>query len=137
MTDPALRTAFSRSSEKVMDMEVSGGEVQPTALAPTFWQSVREAIAGSRQDFTQGPLGRAILLLAVPMILEMVMESVFAVVDVFWVSKLGADAVATIGITESMLAIMYAIAMGLAMSAAAMVARRIGEKNPDEAAVSA
>src|SRR6516164_3875633 len=71
------------------------------------------------------------------MILEMVMESVFAVVDVFWVSKLGADAVATIGITESMLAIVYAIAMGLAMSAAAMVARRIGEKNPEEAAVSA
>lgn len=136
MTGPALRTASSRSFEKVMDMEASP-EVRPAALTPSFWQSVREAIAGSRQDFTQGPLSRAILLLAVPMILEMVMESVFAVVDVFWVSKLGADAVATVGITESMLAIVYAISMGLAMSAAAMVARRIGEKNPDEAAVSA
>src|SRR5258707_8811703 len=115
---------------------------EPTSPAelqrsPGFWESVREAIGGSRQDFTQGSLGRAILLLAVPMILEMVMESVFAIVDVFWVSRLGADAVATVGITESMLAIVYAVSLGLSMSAAAMVARRIGERNPDQAAVSA
>src|SRR5262252_11982 len=121
-----------RMSESVIPLPST-----PPASSRGFWQTLVEAIRGSHQDYTEGPIGRAILLLAVPMILEMVMESVFAVVDVFWVSKLGADAVATIGITESMLAIMYAIAMGLAMSAAAMVARRIGEKNPDEAAVSA
>jgi putative MATE family efflux protein len=117
-----------------MSESTSAAELRQT---PSFWASVREAVGGSRQDFTQGPLGRAILLLAVPMILEMVMESIFAIVDVFWVSKLGADAVATVGITESMLAIVYAISLGLSMSAAAMVARRIGERNPDQAAVSA
>jgi putative MATE family efflux protein len=99
-----------------------------------FWATVAEALRGSRQDFTQDSLGRAVLLLAIPMVLEMVLESVFAVVDVFWVAHLGADAVATVGITESMLALLYAIAIGLSMGAAATVARRIGEKNPDGAA---
>jgi putative MATE family efflux protein len=96
--------------------------------------SLREAIAGTRHDYTEGPIGRAIFLLAVPMVLEMVLESVFAVVDVLWVSRLGADAIATVGMTESMLSLIYAVAMGLSMGAAAMVARRIGEKNPEEAA---
>ncbi|HEX7253070.1 MAG TPA: MATE family efflux transporter [Thermoanaerobaculia bacterium] len=99
-----------------------------------FWATVGEALRGSRQDYTEAPLGRAVLLLAVPMVLEMVLESVFAVVDVFWVAHLGADAVATVGITESMLALLYAVAIGLSMGAAATVARRIGEKNPDGAA---
>jgi putative MATE family efflux protein len=99
-----------------------------------FWATVLEALRGSRQDFTEAPIGRAVLLLAIPMVLEMVLESVFAVVDVFWVAHLGADAVATVGITESMLALLYAIAIGLSMGAAATVARRIGEKNPDGAA---
>jgi len=98
------------------------------------WAIIREALRGSRQDYTEGPIGRAVVLLAIPMVLEMVLESVFAVVDVFWVSRLGADAVATVGITESMLALIYAVAIGLSMGAAATVARRIGEKNPDGAA---
>lgn len=106
------------------------GEVGPAG----FWPTVREALRGSRQDYTEGQIGRAIILLAVPMVLEMVLESVFAVVDVFWVSKLGADAVATVGITESMLALIYAVAIGLSMGATATVARRIGEKDPDGAA---
>src|SRR6266702_4040184 len=92
---------------------------------PRLWSSIREAIRGSRQDFTTGNLNRAILLLAIPMILEMVLESLFAVVDVFWVSRLGADAVATVGLTESL----------LSLSTTAMVARRIGEKDPAGAAV--
>src|SRR5215472_10061280 len=103
----------------------------------TFWRSVQEALRGSRQDFTEGSIGRAILLLAIPMVMEMVLESVFAVVDVFWVSKLGADAVATVGLTESMLSIIYAVAIGVSMAAAAMVARRIGEKDADGAAKTA
>ena len=101
----------------------------------TFWDSVREALRGSHQDFTKGNLNRAILLLAIPMVLEMVLESLFAVVDVFWVARLGSDAVATVGLTESMASIVFAIAMGLSLSTTAMVARRIGEKEPEAAAV--
>src|SRR5712691_2207434 len=111
-------------------LEGSGAAASP----PAFWPTVREALRGSRQDYTEGPIGRAVLLLAVPMVLEMVLESVFAVVDVFWVAHLGADAVATVGITESMLALLYAIAIGLSMGATATVARRTGEKNPNGAA---
>src|SRR6476661_3536221 len=102
-----------------------------------FWPTVREALRGSRRDYTSGPIGRAILLLAIPMVLEMVLESVFAVVDVFWVSRLGPDAVATVGITESMLALLYAVAIGLSMAATATVARRTGEKNPEGASAAA
>jgi putative MATE family efflux protein len=98
------------------------------------WDSIREALRGSRRDYTQGPVGRAILVLAVPMVLEMIMESVFAVCDVFFVSKLGAAAVATVGLTESWLMLVYALAMGLAIGAAAMVARRTGERDLEGAA---
>src|SRR5215472_6355295 len=100
-----------------------------------LWPSVREALRGSHQDFTTGSLNRAILLLAIPMVLEMVLESLFAVVDVFWVGRIGANAVATVGLTESMLTLVFAVAMGLSLSTTAMVARRIGEKNPEAAAV--
>ena len=99
-----------------------------------FWASVREAIRGTRQDFTEVPIQRAILLLAVPMILEMGMESLFVLVDIFWVSHLGADSVAAVGLTEAMLTIIYTVAMGLAIGATATVARRIGEKEPERAA---
>lgn len=103
----------------------------------SFWSIFFEAIRGSNRDFTTGSLGLAIYLLAVPMILEMIMESVFAVVDVFFVAKLGADAVAIVGITESMMFLIYAVAVGLAVGATATVARRIGEKDPEGAARSA
>ena len=99
-----------------------------------FWADVRDALRGVHHDYTEGSIGRAVLLLAVPMVLEMVMESVFAVVDVFFVSKLGADAVATVGLTESLLALVYAVAIGLAIGVTATVARRIGERDPDAAA---
>ena len=94
-----------------------------------FWSAVREALRGSRQDFTEVPIGRAILLLAVPMILEMAMESLFAIVDIFWVSRLGAEAVATVGLTEAMLSLIYTVAMGLSIGATATIARRTGEKD--------
>jgi putative MATE family efflux protein len=100
-----------------------------------IWSSIREALRGSHQDFTTGSLNRAILLLAIPMVLEMVLESLFAVVDVFWVGRLGADAVATVGLTESLLSLVFAVGLGLSLSTTAMVARRIGEKDPAGAAV--
>jgi MATE family, multidrug efflux pump len=103
----------------------------------SLWASLWEAIQGSHQDYTEGSLNRAIVLLAVPMVLEMVLESLFAVVDVFWVGRLGANAVATVGLTESMLSIIFAVGMGLSLSTTAMVARRIGEKDPEGAAVAA
>ncbi len=99
-----------------------------------FFSTVREALRGSHGDFTEVPIGRAVILLAIPMVLEMALESVFAVVDVFWVSRLGAPAVATVGLTESMLALIYALAIGLSMAATAMVARRIGERDRERAA---
>ncbi len=100
-----------------------------------FWSSVGEALRGSHQDYTQGNLNRAIFLLAIPMVLEMVLESLFAVVDVFWVGRLGSNAVATVGLTESLLALVFAIGIGVSMSTTAMVARRIGEKDPEDAAI--
>jgi putative MATE family efflux protein len=103
----------------------------------SIWASLWEAVRGSHQDYTAGSLNRAILLLAVPMVLEMVLESLFAVVDVAWVGRLGADAVATVGLTESMLSLVFAVGMGLSLSTTAMVARRIGEKDPEDAAVAA
>lgn len=110
-----------------------------TATAPPkgFWQSVGEALRGSHQDYTTGSLNRSILLLAIPMVLEMVLESLFAVVDVFWVSRLGADAVATVGLTESVLTLVFGVSLGLGLSTTAMVARRIGEKNSEGAAIAA
>jgi putative MATE family efflux protein len=108
-----------------------------TATEQSYWTAIREAIRGSQQDFTEGSLRRAIVLLAIPMVLEMVMESLFAVVDTFWVAHLGANAMATVGLTESVLMLVYCGAMGLSMSATAMVARRIGEKDSKGAAVAA
>jgi len=100
-----------------------------------YMSAILEAIRGSQQDFTEGSLRRAIVLLAIPMVLEMVMESLFAIVDVFWVAHLGANAIATVGLSESILMLVYCGAMGLSMAITAMVARRIGEKDYEGAAV--
>jgi len=102
-----------------------------------LFQFLKDSIKGSQEDFTQGNIRRAVFMLAIPMILEMCMESVFAVVDIFFVGRLGKDAAATVGLTESFLTIIYSIAIGLSMAATAMVARRVGEKNTKEASKSA
>jgi putative MATE family efflux protein len=103
----------------------------------SWLRDLSDAIRGTEQDYTQGSISRAMLLLSIPMMLEMAMESIFAVVDVYFVSSLGASAVATVGLTESVLTLIYAVAIGLSMGTTAMVARRIGEKNPADAAATA
>ncbi|MFL6375634.1 MAG: MATE family efflux transporter [Pyrinomonadaceae bacterium] len=102
-----------------------------------FWSVVKEAIRGSRRDFTTSPIGISLFILSVPMIVEMFAESLFAIVDIFFVAHLGASAVAVVGLTESMMALVYAVAFGIAIGATATVARRIGEKDPKGAADSA
>lgn len=105
-----------------------------TSRLRALWRDLRLALRGTSMDYTQGSIRRAILLLAVPMMLEMAMESTFAVVDIYFVSSLGASAIATVGLTESVLTLVYAVAIGLSMGTTALVARRIGEKRPKEAA---
>ena len=106
-----------------------------TLRIKTFFSLFKQAVSGKEQDYTQGSIRRAVFLLAVPMILEMCMESVFAVVDIFFVGRLGKnEAVSTVVLTESVLTIVYSLAIGLSMAATAMVARRIGEKDPKAAA---
>src|SRR5882757_6858880 len=107
--------------------------VFPSRIRTVFYD-LAAALRGTGMDYTKGSIGRAILLLSVPMMLEMAMESAFAVVDIYFVSSLGASAVATVGLTESVLTLVYAVAIGLSMGTTALVARRIGEKNSGEAA---
>jgi putative MATE family efflux protein len=106
---------------------------QPPQAHQPLWAVVRDAIRGKHMDYTTAPINRAVVMLAIPMVMEMIMESIFAVVDVFWVAHLGANAVATVGLTESMLTIVYTVAMGTGIGAMALIARRVGEKNLDAA----
>ena len=120
--------------------EIIKGNIAEKALpAPrgSIWQELKNAIRGTEADYTQINLRKAIFLLAVPMILELVMESAFAVLDIYFVSQLGPSAVATVGLTETFLYLLYSVAMGLGTAVTAIVARRIGEKNKEAASISA
>src|SRR3954463_13308662 len=109
-------------------------ETPPNGLS-RFFALLKQSLNGQSIDFTTGSIRRAVLLLAIPMMLEMVMESVFAIVDLFFVGHLpnSSYAVQTVGLTESVLTIIYSLAIGLSMAATAVVARRMGEQNPVEA----
>ncbi|MEX2569514.1 MAG: MATE family efflux transporter [Cyclobacteriaceae bacterium] len=109
----------------------------PPSGKPTIWQELKNALRGTEADYTRIGMKKAIFLLAVPMILELVMESTFAVVDIYFVGKLGASAVATVGLTETYLFLLYSIGMGLSMAVTAIIARRIGEKSKEDAGISA
>ncbi|MFC4309675.1 MATE family efflux transporter [Steroidobacter flavus] len=115
----------------------SSAEVSAAQPDLSFWQVVRLSLRGQHLDYTAVPLNRAVLLLAVPMVLEMIMESLFAVVDVFWVSRLGSDAIAVVGLTESVMTLIYAVAIGISFAATAIVARRIGEQDAARASQAA
>ncbi|MGV8095053.1 MAG: MATE family efflux transporter [Mangrovibacterium sp.] len=108
-------------------------EAERSKRRRSFWMELKDAIRGTDADYTQIGIKRAVFLLAVPMILELIMESTFAVVDIYFVGKLGASAVATVGLTETYLFLLYSIAMGLATAVMAIIARRTGEKNKEEA----
>ncbi len=123
--------------EPTMDAATANVAVNPGGVpAPeqSLWSAIRESLRGSHRDYTSGPIGRSIIMLAIPMVLEMCMESIFAVVDIKYVSYLGPDAMATVGLTESLMTLVYTLAIGLSIGATATIARRIGEKNPEGAA---
>src|ERR1043166_9357116 len=95
---------------------------------------IKLSLNGEQQDYTKGSIRKAVFLLAIPMVLELALESVFAVVDMFFVSKLGQNAIATVGLTEAVITLVYSVAIGLSAGATAVVVRRVGEKNYDKAA---
>jgi len=127
-TDPANSTDPADPTDPA---NPPGIEEQPPG---SLWEELRDSLRGVQRDYTTGPVGHALLLLAVPMVLETLAESIFAVVDIFFVSKLGAWATATVGITETLMHLVYTVAIGLSIGVTAMVARRIGEKDPEAAA---
>lgn len=117
-----------------MQSPIDAAAPTPPAPSGSLWRDLRDAVTGVPHDYTSGALGRAILLLAVPMVIEMSMESLFAVVDVFFVGRIGATAVAAVGMTESLMIVVYTLAFGLSIGATATVARRIGEQDTEGAA---
>lgn len=121
-----------KSKELVLDKAIGNGRGKKNLLKP-----LKEAISGVEHDYTKGSLGRAIFLLSVPMVLEMLMESAFGLADIYFVSRIGPDAIAVVGITESLLTIVFSIGIGLSVAVSAVVARRIGEKKTGEASKSA
>src|SRR5262249_51689370 len=141
--DRGLVGPLERASSNLLPKRRAPTLYEPAAMdaplheaAPeSTWALIREALRGSTRDLTRLPLGRAIFLLALPMVLEMIWESLFAVVDIYWVGKIGPQAVATVGLTEQMMVVgVFTTAMGLSIGCSAIVSRRIGEKDHDGAA---
>jgi putative MATE family efflux protein len=132
-----MQTDASNAATQPPSSGVDAAAAHPPAPPQSTWAALRDAIRGTGADYTKIPMRRAVFLLAVPMVLELVLESTFAVVDVYFVGKLGSSAVATVGLTESFLFLLYSIAIGLTMGVTAIIARRIGENKRDEAAVTA
>src|SRR5579864_8963266 len=112
---------------------MSSEPIQKGNTLSTIALVLRQSFSGQHQDYTTGSIRRAVILLSIPMILEMCMESVFGIVDIIFVGRIGQDAVTTVALTESVMYLVYSIAIGLSMAATALVARRVGEKNPGEA----
>ena len=125
---------FSEGGNGKAEKSTMSSITKPESGAPRFWASVWESVRGTEQDFTEGSLNRAVGLLAIPMVLEMAGESVFAVCDAFFVARLGSEALAAVGLTETTVELIYAVAIGLGLATTAMVSRRIGEKNERGAA---
>lgn len=125
---------MSDSTESMAIPSAAADGTAATTAPLSLRAAIREGLRGTHRDYTEGAVAQAILILAIPMVLEMIMESVFAVCDVFFVSKLGASAIATVGLTESWIAIVFALAMGLAIATSATVARRTGERDREGAA---
>jgi putative MATE family efflux protein len=123
------------NEEKELEINVNNDLSESSQTS--IWEELKDAIRGSEADYTEIRIGKAIFLLAVPMILELIMESTFAVVDIYFVGTLGPSAVATVGLTETYLFLLYSIGMGLSMAVTAIVARRIGEKHKEEAGITA
>jgi putative MATE family efflux protein len=119
---------------ETIDVQVGAAAIPEAEARGGWWRTVGDALRGRGSDPARGPVGRAIVLLAIPMVLEMLMESVFAVVDIFFVSMLGAEAVAAVGLTETLLSLVYTVAAGVGIGVTALVARRIGEQDEDAAA---
>lgn len=135
-TEPAAArtktpTMQSDGREVEIDHAATRSDIERVGIATIL----RDALVGRERDYTRGSIGRAVVLLAIPMMLEMAMESIFAVVDIFFVARLGANAVATVGLTEAVITVLYAVAIGLSMGVTAMVARRVGEHATGAAAV--
>src|SRR6266852_5313778 len=120
-----------------MCIRMSALPLKVSSRSTRLFAAVREAIGGTQQDFTEGSLGRAIALLAIPMVLEMIMESLFGVVNVFFVAALGADSVSAVGMADWILTVLFTIAIGVSVATTATVARRIGEKDPGGARAAA
>jgi putative MATE family efflux protein len=135
MMQDTLQTAETEETEGAHQRsELAREGAAPPSRARSAWTLLVQAVRGTQADYTEGSLNKAVFLLSVPMILEMAMESVFGLVDAFFVGRLGPEAVASVGLTESFLTVVFAVAIGLSMSTTALVARRIGEKDPEQAA---
>jgi putative MATE family efflux protein len=137
ISEPASETEPISSTDHASSADPDSNANPTSAQRTGFWHVVWDSLKGTREDYTSGELSRAVILLAVPMVLELVMESTFGLVDAFFVGRLGADAVAAVGLTESLIILVFGVAMGLSMGTTAMVSRRIGEGDSEGACLAA